>query len=315
MEPLKQRFVARAVPRLGYQAIWLLGVLGLVAMLVVGQAIEALLLPVVARILSPVLYVAGVGGFIVVFSRSAIGRKVTLDVEGDRLIVDEGRGGVFPLADAALGRLRTPNLDDATLLHLKSGTRRLRIAGFGRPRPGVRVAAPAEDSYDVCFDIAALESFRALLDLVPIPVDHEPPPEVLRCELFGHWRYLNPELGAAPDGEVHLGPRDLSLHEAGGRLVSTAPRAALTVVRGMHTLPRPWLRGPRYNPAVITHAVLQFWVRGRCALALGVGDTRIGWRDPTPDLEAPRYMVSTPDWEGIVARLGLGAWLRAPPPD
>ncbi len=165
-------------------------------------------------------------------------------------------------------------------------------------------------------NFAATESFQALLDLVPIPVDHEPPPDVLRCELFGHWRYLNPGFGAAPDGEVHLGPRDLSLHEPWGPPIFTVPRAALTVVRGTHTLPHATYGNPHDNPAVmITHAVLQLWVGGRCALAIGVGDRRVGWLDPTPGLDAPRYMVSTQDWEAIVARLGLAAWMHAPPPD
>jgi hypothetical protein len=82
-------------------------------------------------------------------------------------------------------------------------------------------------------------------------------------------------------------------------VVFTAQLAALSVVRGTYTHHAG--RG-----VAVTYAALQVWAGGRCALAIGVYDPRVGWRAPTRALEAPPYMVSTPDWEGVVARLDLG---------
>jgi hypothetical protein len=317
MEPVARRFVACATTGLRYRVLSIVAPLGLCAVL------AARLLPATASgNLSVFLYFASLAGFMGALLYDSQPRKVILDVERDRLVVDEGRGGVFPLAGAALGRWRKPDwgIVQGTVLQLTNGSGRFRIGGLGhRVRPGVRVALPAEEAYDVYVTAAGLKglgmfgigsgdvgqsgSFQALLDLVPIPVDHAPAPEVLRCEAFGPMR----SAGNLPAGEIYLGPRELSLVERGGRVPWTVPLAALTVVRGSYTY-----RARRFR---VTHAVLQFWVGGRCALAIGVDDGRIGWHDPTSVPSGPWYFVSTQDWEGIVARLGLGKWMRAPPPD
>lgn len=67
-------------------------------------------------------------------------------------MVDEGRGGTFPLGDGLFGELCMPvyGLTMGLVLHLRSGERSLRLAAVDhRPPPTIRLDAPAVDKVDV----------------------------------------------------------------------------------------------------------------------------------------------------------------------
>jgi hypothetical protein len=141
-------------------------------------------------------------------TRAMRGTNVTLDVSDGRLLVDEGRGGAFPLAGAMFGLWRMPGLGvvSGTVLHLDDGRRSYRVGGRDhRPAASLPLKAPTTGEADAY--LPAME-FDALLELALAsmpPVYHHSPAtlDVTRCRLLPNpWllrnglRHMVPWFGA-----------------------------------------------------------------------------------------------------------------------
>lgn len=179
----KRRFEAAAVPK----RIGVIVVLVSVA-LVAGGWLSAAILPAgLHKALFPVfmiLFVAGYGIWLAVALRV---RTLPLDVDGHHLSVDEGRGGVFPLAGAVLGPWRQAGIGvtAGTVLHLSDGARFFRVGGRDhRPSPRLRLDAPPAEGVDVYLSSADFDALLALLPAVAIAMPTAAPLAVVRCPLL-----------------------------------------------------------------------------------------------------------------------------------
>jgi len=352
-----RRLVAHATPGARY---WVLSIGTAVGFMAANAALQAALPSVVADIVAPVLGLASIGVMVFVIMRAANGREVVLDVGRDRVVVDQGRGGTFPLAGAAAGPWRMPGLGvvSGTILQLAGDSRTFRIVGmFHQPRPGMRVELPADAGYDVR---VSPEELQSLLDVVPTAAVDTRPAQHLRCDLLPHpaspgfafgamapWMgtlaavfALQGILGAAglferrggqylslaitlplviggivwtfrrfqhkqPSLQIELGPNELSVRSpTSGQVVSSVPLAAIGGTRAMC---RIVMKGTTFE-----HAVLQIHMPGHPDLTVGVYDPRYGWKDSTPWVSRPTYIVSALDWEALAGRLGLRAPMRGP---
>src|SRR5580704_5260491 len=141
--------------------------LGVVVVMAGGWGLSAALPRRTLDVVWPVFVLVFVLGYFAVLAFALRGKKIVLDVERDRVIVDEGRGGVFSLAGAALGPWRAAGLGVTvgTVLHLAEGRRKLRIGGRDhRPGAALRVDAPVVENVDVLLPAGELD---VLLAFVP----------------------------------------------------------------------------------------------------------------------------------------------------
>jgi hypothetical protein len=94
-------------------------------------------------------------------------KKVLLDVDRQRLVIGEGRGGTFPLSSAALGPWRpSGDVISGSVLHLAHGAQTYRVGGLDyRPSAGIREGAPASENVDA---FLSKEDFEALLAFAPL---------------------------------------------------------------------------------------------------------------------------------------------------
>lgn len=201
MDPSGQRQDAFAGERRRFEGEGQLGrpgVLAVVASLAVvaGFATVSAALPrAMYSVVVPVLVVAGLGGYGVVLSRMLRSRKVILDIDRDQLVVDEGRGGAFPLASAVLGPWRQPGLGviAGTVLHLV-GSRRLRIGGRDHQASrALLLDAPPEEDVDLYLPAADFEALLACLPSAALGVragvveaSATAAPALLRCPLLAN---------------------------------------------------------------------------------------------------------------------------------
>jgi hypothetical protein len=94
-------------------------------------------------------------------------RSLAIDVWPDRVVFDEGRGGVFPVAGALAGPWRTPGygVSAGTALHLSDGSRAFCIGGRDhRPDPTLRMDAPVVQTVDAYL---GADDFARLLAMLP----------------------------------------------------------------------------------------------------------------------------------------------------
>ncbi|MGK3993645.1 hypothetical protein [Sorangium sp. So ce1024] len=203
----------------------------------------------------PVALLVFVAGYMAFLARALRGKKVVLDVDRDRLLVDEGRGGVFPLAGAALGlwRISGTGVTAGTVLHLAGGKRPLRIAGRDhRPGPALRLDAPPVQSIDV---LLPADAFEALLAWVPslAAAPHHAARGPLRCQLLVNPASLRGGLSVMAPWlltmalvsavSIVLGSLDVFASAAGQKvaiaiiLVIIAAGLVMTVVRSMRKSP------------------------------------------------------------------------------
>ena len=138
------------------------------AALFAGLAILNIALPAGVGALAQLLYLfvisaASYGAFLV---RELRRKKVLLDVDRQRLVVDEGRAGTFPLSGAALGPWRSADgVISGSVLHLAHGAQTYRVGGVDyRPGVGVREGAPPSEKIDASL---SKEDFEALLAFTP----------------------------------------------------------------------------------------------------------------------------------------------------
>lgn len=134
---------------------------------VVGSSVAALP-PAIARALAPVMILAFLVGSGILMARMFRTQKIFIEVRQGGLVVDEGRGGVFPVTGALLGPWRTPGLGviAGSVLHLFDGERSFRIGGSDHTLPpGLLASVPATE--DVHAQLP-LDDFQSLLSLLPL---------------------------------------------------------------------------------------------------------------------------------------------------
>lgn len=156
-----------------------------IALFAVFAGLSSVLSRQAMQAVAPVALIVFAAGYVAFLARALRGKKVVLDVDRDRLLVDEGRGGVFPLAGAALGLWRMPGtgVTAGTVLHLAGGERPLRVGGRDhRPGAALRLEAPPVESIDV---LLPADAFEALLAWVPslAAAPHHAARGPLRCQL------------------------------------------------------------------------------------------------------------------------------------
>ena len=133
-----------------------------------------------------VLSVVAYGAFLVY---ALTPKEVPIDLWPDRLTVDEGRGGIFPLTDAALGAWTVPSYGVAagTALHLRDGEQRFCLGGRDhRPSTALRLSAPAVQSVDAYMPAADFDAILAALGAGPartFALADAEAPALIRCSL------------------------------------------------------------------------------------------------------------------------------------
>jgi hypothetical protein len=178
-----------------------------IAILMAGLVMLNIVLPAgVVGSLIQILFIlfAIAAGYGTYLARDRRHKKVLLDVERHRLVVDEGRGGIFPLSSAALGLWRSPAVSviSGTVLHLAGGAQTYRVGGLDhRPAAGVRVGAPVSEVVDAYLSKEEFDALLAFVPFVPASADRSAP-ALVRCPLLpnpwsGHRTFLKvaPVLG------------------------------------------------------------------------------------------------------------------------
>jgi hypothetical protein len=180
-------FEARSSPGLRYWVITLGAILGAMALV---SAILAALPNAVSRFASLPLGLVVMAVNVIAVMRGANGRAVRVEVDGDRLLVDGGAGGTFPLASARIGRWRMPMLGtaDSTLIELSGGGRTLRLLGLGHELPrDAALSMQADQPYDARISSSEMQALLELLPRAAQAVERRgPPAATLRFELFVH---------------------------------------------------------------------------------------------------------------------------------
>lgn len=108
-----------------------------------------------------------------------------VDLWSDRIAVDEGRRGIFPLSNMVIGVWQVPmyGVPAGTALHLLAGDQRFCLGGRGhRPHAALPLHAPPVERVDAYVTAAELD---ALLAAVPALTSHAQAstPDILRCTL------------------------------------------------------------------------------------------------------------------------------------
>ena len=104
-----------------------------------------------------------------------------------------------------------------------------------------------------------------------------------------------------PGLEIEIDDRELRLRGPRGRLLAATPIALVEVRRGLH---RYAGRGGGFD-----QVALLLRLSPAHEVSVGVFDTRYGWSDAVPSMSTPRGIVGPPDWNALVDRLGVGAFV------
>lgn len=147
----------------------------------------------VGKVVTPVFMLLFVASYVVFLARAFRGKKVILDIEPGRIVLDEGRGGVFPLAGAAVGLWYMPSVrvNMGAVLHLAGSGRALRVGG----RDHLLGASPHEqappvESVDMYLSGAAFEALLAAMAsqsaTSPWPVSSAPAPHAAHTAYTAH---------------------------------------------------------------------------------------------------------------------------------
>jgi hypothetical protein len=132
-----------------------------------GMVAVNLALPSAAKAIVPLFIVLGLAGYGLLVYRAFRPRRTVLEVGAERLLVDEGRGGSFPLSGAAFGlwRMAGVGVTAGTVLHLAGGEQVFRVAGRDhRPASAIPLEAPDVEQADAFLSAA---DFDALLAALP----------------------------------------------------------------------------------------------------------------------------------------------------
>jgi hypothetical protein len=244
-------------------------------------------------------------------------KKLVIDVTGERLSVNEGARGVFPLLGAKLGEWAMPfyGRTSGVALHVGDGQRRFVLGGLDhRITSGMRLEAPPVRSVDAWLSAS---DFDALLTAAGrqsgLGEGGAALREPIRCLLFENstpqrtWASLRgghqqPKVAIDVDGDV------IRLIDAKtNALIAWAALSQVTASAGQHTY-----RG-RYMS--FTWPMMDVRVPGLRRLLIAFPDgRRFAWRGKVPRLSTPDFLVFGADWFTLVERFGLSSLVEARTP-
>ena len=170
-------------------------------------------------------------------------QPLLVDLWPDRVVLDEGRRGVFPLSSARLGVWQLPMYGVAagTALHLSDGAQPFCLGGRDhRPHPALRLDAPPVEKVDAYVTPAELDAILASLPSLgghPSPAGFAPPPvpAVVRCMLTPNRGSMKGGLSTALPWFLAMGVASVLGVVAGALDAPSSPGviAALMVVIGL----------------------------------------------------------------------------------
>ena len=179
------------------------------------------------------LTVLSYGGFLVYALKP---QPLLVDVWPDRLVLDEGRRGVFPASSARLGVWQLPMYGVAagTALHLHDGPQRFCLGGRDhRPHPSLRLDATPVENVDAYVAAAELDAILASLPShgphAPHALAASPVPAVVRCMLTPNRGSMKGGLSTALPWFVAMGVASV-LGVVAGALDAPSSPVAMTVL-------------------------------------------------------------------------------------
>jgi hypothetical protein len=235
-------------------------------------------------------------------------KKLVIDVAGDRLTVNQGAGGSFPLHGATLGEWYVPVMGTkgGMALHVTDGRHRFVLGGRNlRIDTGVRLEAAPVGSVDASISATDFDDLLTVLGhRRGLSASAAAVAGPIRCELLENsmlqrivasWtgRRPQPKVCIEVDGDVIR-----LIDVKPNALIAWAALSQITVTPGEHTY-----RG-RFSS--ITWAVLDIRVPGLEPMVIANPEgQRYMWRRQVPDLGNPDFILSTADWCALVERFGL----------
>lgn len=235
-------------------------------------------------------------------------KKLVIDVASDRLTVNQGAGGVFPLHGATLGEWCVPVMGTTggVALHVADGRHRFVLGGRNhRIDTGVRLEAAPVGSVDASISASDFDQLLTVLGhRTGLGSSAAAAAGPIRClllenstlqRLVASWmrRRPQPKVCIEVDADV-IRLIDVKANS----LIAWAALSQITVTPGEHTF--------RGRFASITWAVLDIRVPGLASIVIANPEgKRYRWRRKVPDLGNPDFIISTADWCALVERFGL----------
>jgi hypothetical protein len=234
-------------------------------------------------------------------------KTVPIDVTAERLTVNQGAGGVFPLLGATLGEWYVPvfGTSGGMALHVSDGRRRFVLGGlYRRTDTGVRLEASPVNTVDASISAADFDELLAVFGgragLGARAAEVQGP---VRCDLFENSTLQRTVAGLKvrrprPKVRIELSDGVIRLIDAKtNSLIAWAALSQVTASPGQHTF-KGRLR--------ITWPLLDVRVPGlqRMLIANPEGQ-RYMWRGKVSKLGNADFIVSTADWLTLVETFGL----------
>jgi hypothetical protein len=233
-------------------------------------------------------------------------RPLPLDLWPDRLIVDEGRRGVFPLTGMQLGAWMMPGhgVRRGSALHLVYGPHRFCLGGLDHRLRAEMTAAGDVETVDAFVTAGELDAILARCAAF-LPLLSAERPSVVRCALVPHRGSILPWRAPTATLVLELEPTGLRLLDArSGALLAAAGDTEVQVSPTKHTF---------HGRATITWIGLIVQLAGSRPIHIGVPDPRFAWRGDVGEHEAAEFFVGNGDWLALVDRLGLTPHLHVDP--
>jgi hypothetical protein len=235
-------------------------------------------------------------------------KKLVIDVAGDRLTVNQGAGGSFPLHGATLGEWYVPVIGTkgGMALHVTDGRHGFVLGGRNhRVDTGVRLEAAPVGSVDASISASDFDELLTVLGhrggsgaraaAVAVPI---------RCLLLENstlQRIVASWMGRRPQPKVCIevdGDVIRLIDVKANSLIAWAALSQITVTPGEHTF------HGRFTS--ITWAVLDIRVPDLEPILIANPEgQRYMWRRRVPDLGNADFILSTADWCALVERFGL----------
>jgi hypothetical protein len=241
-------------------------------------------------------------------------KKLIIDITGERLSVNDGARGVFPLLGAKLGEWTMPMYGraSAVALHVGDGQRRFVLGGLdNRITSGMRLEAAAVRRVDAWL---SAPDFDALLAAAGhqsgLNTGGSALREPVRCLLFENstpqrtWASLSggrqkPKVAIDVDGDV------MRLIDAKtNALIAWSALSQVTASAGRHTY-----RSPHTS---FTWPMMDVRVPGLRRLLIAFPDgRRFAWQGKVPRLPTTDFLVFGADWFTLVEKFGLSSLVEA----
>ena len=239
-------------------------------------------------------------------------KKLHIDVTSEALSVNEGSGGVFPVAGATLGEWYAQGFGTTggLALHVGDGRRGFVLAGRDhRVDPGMQLDAPPTSSADAWMSASDFDQLLGMLGRrTGLRSDAAAPHGPMRCLLFENStfsRTLNAMRGRRPSPKavIEVDGDIIRLIDAKtNALIVWAAASQVTASRGRHQYssrasriiwPSLDVCFPGLRPILIATA------EGR----------RFSWRDKVPNEPSADFLVSAGDWLALVKGFGFEQFL------